>query len=791
MPLAPYLAAFCIGICVAISGVEAHLAGWITLASWIAAVAAVVFRWHRTAAILIALTAIALGFFRYQAADERSLSAGDPPPGIPDGPQVYEGIVSSYVETSDKASRFDVRLTGWMEEGIFRPLPWSARLTAVTDDLPVRGDTIRFRANLHAPRNFGNDREFDFEAYSRARGIDLIGSIVGRDRWARVSSPDSKLRRWLNRLRSTAYERAELFMEVRHAALYRSLVLGDRAGVDAHMMEIFRRSGILHLMVVSGSNVAMVALWGGFLFGWLWRRLARLAARFPVYYAHAAGGAFAASMFCALVDLPVPTVRALMVVLLAAFGMSVGRERDPWSLLAFVALVILAWRPLFLFDVSFQLTFVAVAGIVAAIEALPPPKSWRKLLRIFWGLFIMSMGAFLLTMPVLLYHFGRISLVAPLGNLLFVPPLGGIVSPLGLIATITGGPVGDFLFCVMDVWLGIWVTWLEYFSRLPWTDLWWPPFPAACYVSYVVGLFLARYWRTPMMRPSLKFATVIAAAVPFFEFELRPLPSEHRLHFLHVGQGDAIFLATAERNSILIDTGPASPTGFDAGSRIIVPWLRSHGFTELDLLVLSHGDIDHVGGAKAILGEVRVREVWYSRGSPPPNIEDLRRVAPYGPTIWKEVTSDTPIRKIGDIQLTPLHPPRSQSGALAHPNDQSIVLLAQIGGIRALLTGDVERPAEARLLADGFRLDADVLKVAHHGSRTSSTSPFVAAVSPRFSVVTAGYRNHYHHPYAAVIDRLRRSGSHLLRGDLCGEIRFRIGPEEMSVGTVRSCTNHL
>lgn len=790
LPLLPYLISFALGVLIAqLFSIEWRV--------WILSLALLGAAWvgwivgrKRVVVLLLLCATFFLGIQRFQIVEQGVVSPGEPWPGIPDGTQTYECLVSSYPQKKEYGWAFRCELTRWKRGREWSPVVATARLSLIDAKAPKQGDHIRFKSRLRSPRNFGNDREFDSERYARSRGIDLAGTIGSYLRWVTMEPATGRFRTFLNRVRAQAIDRAEIFLQSDHLAIFKSLVLGERMVSSSPVREAFRSAGVLHLLVVSGFHVSMMALVFAFLSSFLLRTRARWVSRFSVWRVKAWGGALGAIFFCLLTDLPIPTLRALIAVLLVLLAVLFERPKDGLAVWVFAALGILIYQPLFLFDLSAQLSFSALLGILLALERFPPSKYSSTFSRWLIGSITVSFGATLATLPILLFYFSRMTLWSILGNLLFVPTIGVIGIPLGFSSAFLGGPfapLGNFLFSCLDQFLDYVLPIVQLFNNLPGSDLWvarphW--FSLVAYAGFLLMLRREKPWRT--------FAIYLAffSLVPSATALIWPHTTASRIHFLHVGEGDAMLVASKEGRSILIDTGSGGSHSFDAGERIILPWLRLHGKRGLDILAITHGDLDHIGGARSILEEIEVGELWLPREK---NVfvQELCDEAERRHIPWRSVDSETEPIVWGDMTLTVLHPPASKDLPYRKSNNRSLVLRVEENGFRALLTGDIEASAEHDLVRRGVDLRADLLKVPHHGSRTSTTSAFLSRIHPKDAVITSGWKNRFGHPADSVVKRLEGHGVRIWRGDLCGELMVQLDEEKISYQPVSPCQNQL
>ena len=601
----------------------------------------------------------------------------------------------------------------------------TVQLTAYGAAPPLAdGQKVALEARLDRPIGFRNPGTFDHAERLALHGI----AVVGTARADRIVAPDAEPP-WAVRVRRFAVGAMREALPPTSAALLAGLLLGERTDLPREVDTAFRRAGVYHVLAVSGFNVALVASTA-----WAMLTLARASRRV------AALGAIAVVLgFAAVVGTQPSVLRATIMAVLVLGALLLDRDAAVLNSLALAALIVLALRPNDLHDPGFQLSFAATAGIVLA----PIPRQ-----RLLAALGV-SLAAQLAVLPIALVHFNQVSTIGVLANLAVVP-LAGLATILGLFAVAVAAfstIVAGWLFsAVWPVLLLLrWTVTLA--AAVPGAVVHLPapgPVAVACYVA-ALALGLAA-WRLRETRQALARRLALAAvgltalsALLTLWPALRPADGRLRVSVLDVGQGDAIVIEAPDGRAVLVDAGAGGPYRLDAGERVVAPFLWNRGVLRLAAIVVTHPDIDHAGGMAAVRELFGVDEAW--DGS-------LER----GPLA------------LGGAVLTPL--PTAAAGR----NDAARVLRLELGRVAVLLASDVERPGERALVASGAPLEAAVLKVPHHGSRTSSSPELLAAVRPAVAIVSVGVRNTYGHPDAGVMRRLGAAGADLYRTDRDGAV---------------------
>jgi competence protein ComEC len=609
------------------------------------------------------------------------------------------------------------------------------------------GERWRFTVRLRRPHGNANPHGFDYEAWLLERGIGATGYVRPRTSPLLLGKRNSLSDR-IEIVRESVRDRFKRVLgETPASGILAALAVGDQRAISAEEWRLFNRTGVTHLMSISGLHVTMVSGLAAWLAGWLWRRSAYLMLRLPARKAAAAAAILGALGYALVAGFAVPAQRTFWMVTVVALALWSGRIAAPSRILALALGVVLVFDPWAVLSPGFWLSFGAVALIFfTADESSPIPKQW---LRIQWAI---TVGL----APAVLFLFAQVSVVGPLANAVAIPLVSVVVTPLALLAAVL--PWDPLL--ALAAWLLQWLLqFLEWCANLP-AAAWQqhaPPLWATLLALAGVAWLLAPRglpWR----------ATGLALLLPAVALPPpAPAPGEAWITTLDVGQGLAVLVRTANR-ALLYDAGPAFGET-DSGERIIAPYLRATGIERLDAMVITHNDTDHAGGAASVVGNFEVDALLHSLPAGHP----LLALVP-GPQRCAAGTS----WQWDGVHFAVLHPATAAARA-KKSNDLSCVLKVTAGGRSMLLTGDVERPAEADLVArDAAALASDVLLVPHHGSRTSSTPEFLAAVAPSTAVVPVGYRNRFGHPNAEVAERYRAAGIRLWRTDLEGAISVQM-----------------
>lgn len=543
------------------------------------------------------------------------------------------------------------------------------------------------------------------------------------------------------------------------APVVRALVIADMSAIPVEQRDRFARAGLVHMLSVSGLHVAIIALA---------LELLATALRLPARPAHVAT-LLVIALYVAGIGAPPPAVRAAVMLGLVLGTRLLQRPTSPWAVLAVGGAAPLVDASTVL-DLGWQLSVAGTVALVAggALSRRLIPKRWRGTRRSLARAAVVSIVATVVTAPLVAWTFGRIALLGPLTNLL-ADPVMGVLQPLLFLALCSpvawaGALAADASHVLLAAFDGIAARAAGVPGGAPAVL---PTVLAACaggvaslaVVAACVAKRPARYCLIALC------ATAVMVCEPFVVRER----GETELHVLDVGQGDALAIRTRRGHWVVVDAGRSWPNG-DAGKSVVVPYIAHRGGA-VSLFVLSHPHLDHVGGAASLFASLhpaRFLDPGYV-GTTPPYLDALA-AARAQRIPWQRVHAGDSV-VIDEVVLSELAPDSAWASHLTDPNLASTVLLVRVGSVRMLLTGDAEWPEEEWLLAhERDELAADVLKVAHHGSNTSTMPPFLAAVRPRLALVSVGAHNSYGHPNAEVLDELRGSGAQLLRTDLAGTI---------------------
>lgn len=638
------------------------------------------------------------------------------------------------------------------------------------------GETVRVRAALRPPRGLCNGGEDGYALALARAGVVATASLPDERGVAIVAAPVDGLDAAIALARARQAIAAAIAASAAgddERAVLHALVLGDQTLLPRGLRNAYARTGTAHVLAVSGLHVALVAATAWGVVRWCVLRAPALALRIPASRVAAAAAVLPALGYAALSGGAVATVRALVMGGVGLGAIVLLRRPDVGTAIAAAALALAIAEPGVAERISFQLSFAAVLALVVAggrfrdwqrrwapVPLQPATRAGRV---VGWalGAIVLSAAAALATSPLTAYHFGSVALVGMLANLVVVPLVGGAALLCGLAAAALAAfsaPAASFAFDIAAAAIQVanrFVVGLAAF-RFAALDV-----GLTSRLEVAAALALAASLCLPRGRGRRRSVAIAAALVALLVLRalLPGRASGIEVELLDVGQGDAAIVQLPGAHVTLLVDGGGSAGSFDPGERVLVPTLRRRGIRSLDAMVLSHAQLDHYGGLAAVARALPVGELWWNgrpgRGARFAGLMGL--LSERGVRLRVLRAGEEPLAgaRAGSVRV--VHPD-SAPGRLSD-NDASLVLQLTYGASRVLLTGDVEAAAEASLLAAHTPPAATVLKVPHHGSRTSSTRELVAAVRPGLAVASLGAHNRFGFPAPEVRRRYRRLGA--------------------------------
>ena len=627
------------------------------------------------------------------------------------------------------------------------------------------GERWQFTVRLKQPHGTSNPYNFDFEAWALERNLRAVGYVHNKGDNRRIDEHVVAPGYFIERLREAVRTRFQQVLgQSPYAGVLSALAIGDQRSIPAAQWQVFTRTGVNHLMSISGLHITMLAGMAFAITYWLWRRSVYLTLWLPARKAATLAGLLVAIIYALLSGYGVPAQRTVYMLGTVAAAMLLSRNIAPSQLLAAALMVVLLFDPWSVLAAGFWLSFGAVGLIFYITANRLGQRHWLlEYGRIQWA---MSIGL----IPPLLAMFQQISLVSPLANAFAIPLVSFVVVPLTLLGALL--PF-DWILHLAHYVMSVCMVALEWLNSLP-AAVWAQHAPPLW--SIVVGMFGVLWMLLPRGFPSRWLGGLLL--LPMFLIQpAAPAPGSLRLTIFDVGQGLAVAAQTSN-HALLYDTGPSFNSEANSGNRILVPSMKGMGIAQLDRLILTHNDSDHTGGALSVMQAMPIKLLSSSLPDDSPILLQAAQA---------QRCSDGQSWDWDGVHFELLHPaPASYTEEKNKDNDRGCVLRISIGQHSVLLAADIEKKSERRLLElHPDKLNATMLVVPHHGSKTSSTPDFVDAVRPRYAVFTIGYRNRFGHPKEEVIERYRATGSELLRSDEDGAILVEMDAENLHVERYR------
>jgi competence protein ComEC len=681
------------------------------------------------------------------------------------------------------------------------------------------GEQLRLTAKLRMPRNYGNPRALNLVGYLASQGIRLTGSARANDVRVLPGFEGTRVALLRARARRSILAHIQELWPGERGALMQAMLIGGRAFFGRDIKTDFQRTGTYHILVVSGINVGILA----FALFWALRKLPFGETAATVLTILLSWG------YAFVADLGAPIIRATITLTIYLLTRLLFRDRAGLNGLGIAALGILLVNPRTLFEAGFQLTFlsvIAVAGIAVPVlrrtvyplqnglrnldspnfdYSLPTKaaqfRSDLRLVRaqlaeitgrrianvvtvraaslllvtaeLVIGSVIIQLA---LTLPMA-WYFHRVTTMSLAANGLVIP-LAGLLMPTAVLA-VALSYISAWLAWVpahvaaysLDVLTGT----VRLLGRFRVSDVRVPtPTLTMCFVvaaGFGLALLLSRR-KPPFMSAGLAALALSSLALVFLPPEPHIEPGKLEITAIDVGQGDSLLIVTPSGRTLLLDSGGLGATSrsdFDVGEEVVSPYLWSRGIRRLDAVAVSHAHSDHIGGMRSIIANFRPRELWYGVESPTRDFAEVKRSADSYAVLPIPRHSGEEF-EFGSVQIRVLNPQPDWQARNPAQDDESLVLHLQYGQTSALLVGDSHYRIEKLLI--GERPQADLLKVGHHGSLTSSSPEFLAAVRPQFAVVSAGFYNPFRHPRPEVMQRYAESHIVTYRTDLAGAVSF-------------------
>jgi competence protein ComEC len=722
---------------------------------------------------------------------------------------LIEGTVLDPVKViDDRIGRFALYVTALCLPEETVPLNEQIAVT-VYRQLPELqpGDRIRLPAGLRIFRNFNNPGNYDYNGAMKLKGF-TCAAAVSDGTWIVRLGPGRLpfMREMAERLQRPVRKFFREHLTPRNDALFRALILGERQGISPELRDPFNQTGLGHLLAVSGLHIGLVAGAAFLFFKWVLSRSYRLVLSVDVRKIAALLTCVPVIGYAFLAGFQVSSQRAMIMVLAFMASLILGRQREVWSTLSLAGLIILLFDPNALFSVSFQLSFMAVIGILwltpAILNRLHRPvntfpakaPSRNRLLDYFIGLTAMSAAAAFFLLPVTSHYFHRIPLVSVPANLTTVPILGIWLIPLGLLSAVIvpiSTEIAGRLLQIASWGLDIWMSIIQFWADLPWSNIRTiTPNLFEILLFYLFLFFAFFFKRCKWARTGLVVVAVLTLSDIAYWVHAVRFNKDLQVTFLDVGKGNAALVSFPGGKKMLIDGGGFGSGRFDVGEMVVAPYLWHSKILRVDYLVLSHPQADHMNGLCFIAGSFHPKEFWHNGDQvETQGYKDLMAIID-ARKIRKKLPADLRGEiQINGVRVQVLHP--DPDGPVVRVkddgkqlNNNSLVLKITCGDTSFLFPGDLEKAGEEALIARaGPMIQSHILLSPHHGSKTSSSREFLELVRPRVCIISSGERTVRNFPHASVLKRLRSIGCHVFRIALSGAVTITVRQDRLDIRT--------
>lgn len=778
------------GICFAWVGKGGSSLAWGCLAALFILALLLLWRRSRFCALPVLLLFLLLGIIRLQAVlalppTDISRFAGEEvrvsgtivdeprwtPAVLPDGSRIYKVRYLVSVEQAKRPGEEWQKASGkcyLYARAVVQP-EQSARI----------GDAWTASGKVRLPRGYKNPGQLDTALLLRTDGI--TATMVAGKSGVKIEPRDGYVfRRFIASVRTHYRDGMERAMPREDAAAVFAMLFGGYEGLSDELVADFQATGIVHILSVSGSHISLIAA-----------VMAWLAALFRLPRTISAGLVLGCiALYSILAGCVPPVIRSAIMGGLTFLALALGRERESRYILLLTGILMLLWNPLLFFHISFELSYLATAGL---IFLAPVFRSWlraRGIPDVIAMSLAITLAAQLATLPVLAWYFGQVSLSALLANLLVVPVLELIII-LGLFAGLLAFLLpflGQIIFAMTSLMLGLAAEFVHLLAQLPGGIVYLSAmaWPTVGLYYLVLGMLLLsekqrewlRYCLAPYRRPAACLFLALVAAVSLYR---AITPERLAVHFIDVGQGDAVLVVTPEGKALLFDTGGTREGSFDIGACVAVPYLLHHGIREVAAVFLTHAHEDHAQGCGSILKALPVGIV-YTAGEGTAAYARSMGLSDANPLLQKfHPAREGDVMNVDGVRVEVIFAPPASEGGTG--NEVSNVYRVSYGRAQFLFTGDLVKEQEAKLVEMGRDIHASVLKAGHHGSATSSSPAFLEAVRPHYGVFCVGFGNAFGHPRPEILHRYEEHGITILRTDRDGAVVFETDGEEMWLRT--------
>lgn len=628
----------------------------------------------------------------------------------------------------------------------------------MSQDIPSikYGDSLYIEGEFKQPEEARNYKEYNYKQYLKTK------KIIGTVELEKVKILKSSNGSFIHNIQKYIRDTINGTLTDEEGNLLLAILLGDKDKLSEDIQESFKTSNLSHMLAVSGAHVSYIIL--GLTYVLQNSIIGKKNGKIVCIIFLLA--------FMAITNFTPSVTRACIMAILTLFSSIIYRKSDVYTNISVVALITLIFNPYSLLDLGFQLSYGGTIGIIIFIKRIQEKKSNSKVINYIKQMALVSIYANIIIIPIMMYHFNTVSFTFIISNIMASPILGIIVITgfLFIIASITVKPLTRLIAIFIKPILSILIKISQICSKLPFSNI----LVVTPYMFNVISYYaIILYCIKSKKNNKCKIIICLLIVLILINFIIYIFPQKLRIFFIDVGQGDSTLIITPDIKTVLVDGGGSD--SFDVGEKVLLPYLLDRRILKIDYVLISHFDTDHCGGILTIMEKVKVKNIIISeQAEHSENYERFKKLMIHKKIRLIEVKKGDKI-KIGRYSEFKILFPTSRLLSENPLNNNSIVAQFNYNNFKMLFTGDIEKLAEQQILkTEKAEIRADILKVAHHGSKTSSIPEFIKAVRPKIALIGVGKNNTFGHPNQQTIKNLENIKCRIYRTDLQGEIIIKI-----------------
>jgi len=628
----------------------------------------------------------------------------------------------------------------------------------MSQDIPSikYGDSLYIEGEFKQPEEARNYKGYNYKQYLKTK------KIIGTVELEKVKILKSSNGSFIHNIQKYIRDTINGTLTDEEGNLLLAILLGDKDKLSEDIQESFKTSNLSHMLAVSGAHVSYIIL--GLTYVLQNSIIGKKNGKIVCIIFLLA--------FMAITNFTPSVTRACIMAILTLFSSIIYRKSDVYTNISVAALITLIFNPYSLLDLGFQLSYGGTIGIIIFIKRIQEKKSNSKVINYIKQMALVSIYANIIIIPIMMYHFNTVSFTFIISNIMASPILGIIVITgfLFIIASITVKPLTRLIAIFIKPILSILIKISQICSKLPFSNI----LVVTPYMFNVISYYaIILYCIKSKKNNKCKIIICLLIVLILINFIIYIFPQKLRIFFIDVGQGDSTLIITPDKKTVLIDGGGSD--SFDVGEKVLLPYLLDRRILKIDYVLISHFDTDHCGGILTIMEKVKVKNIIISeQAEHSENYERFKKLMIHKRIRLIEVKKGDKI-KIGRYSEFKILFPTSRLLSENPLNNNSIVAQFNYNNFKMLFTGDIEKLAEQQILkTEKAEIRADILKVAHHGSKTSSIPEFIKAVRPKIALIGVGKNNTFGHPNQQTIKNLENIKCRIYRTDLQGEIIIKI-----------------